>query len=306
MLRGARGAVSATVLSGLLWGSSFVVIKVGLREIDPYWFVTLRFATAAVIALGYVLLTGGVARLRRLLLNPLVLWLGVTNAVGFILQFKGQSFTTAGKAALFVNSSTILVAIASRFVFRERLGVLKIIAVVVGMAGVFLVTTGGRLRIAPGPELRGDLLVLGAAAIWTFFILLDKKIVAGRDVDLRALTAAMVTVTAASSLPAALVLGGGFPAFSLSWWVIAYTAVFCTVIPFFLWTWGLKYISATASSVILLIEVVFAIALAAVALDERLAAGTLIGGLCIISAILLASRDARAEIAAGPDVVPEQ
>ena len=93
---------------------------------------------------------------------------------------------------------------------------------------------------------------------------------------------------------------------STSWWAIAYTAVFCTVIPFFLWTWGLRYISATASSVILLIEVVFAIALATVILDERLSFGTIVGGLCIISAIVLASCRARAEIAAGPDVVPEQ
>lgn len=305
-MKGARGAVAATVLSGLLWGSSFVVIKLGLEEIDPYWFVTLRFSTAALIALAYVLATGGAARLRRLLLDPLVLWLGLTNAGGFILQFVGQSLTTAGKAALFVNSSTILVAIASRFVFRERLGGLKIVAVAIGIAGVFLVTTGGRLRVAPGPELRGDLLILLAAVVWTFFILLDKKIVGERDVDLRALTAAMVTVTAVSSLPAALFLGGPFPQVSVSWWAIGYTAVLCTVIPFFLWTWGLRYISATVSSVILLVEVVFAIALAAAILAERPAAGTVVGGLCIVCAIVLASRGAGAEIAAGPDVVPEQ
>lgn len=305
-MRGARGAVAATVLSGLLWGSSFVVIKLGLRTIDPYWFVTLRFGLAAAIALAFMACTGATRRLLGLLRSPAVLWLGVTNAIAFIFQFKGQSLTTAGKAALFVNSSTILVAIASRFVFRERLGGLKAMAVAVGMAGVLLVTTGGRFRVSPGPELRGDLLVLAGAAAWTFYILLDKKIVTESDVDLRALTAAMAVVTAIASVPAALVLGGPFPAPSGAWWAIAYTAVLCTIIPYFLWTWGLRYISATVSSVILLIEVVFAMALAATVLAERPAASTLVGGLCIVFAIVLASRGARAEIAAGPDVVPEQ
>ena len=154
-----RGPIAATAVAGLLWGSSFVVVKLGLRSIDPYWFVLLRFTTAAVIALSYAAATGRLRAVGRLLRSPLVIWLGVSNGIGFALQFKGQTLTTAGKAALFVNSSTILVAVASRFVFRERLAPAKVAAIVVGMIGVLLVTTGGVFRLTVGPELTGDLLV---------------------------------------------------------------------------------------------------------------------------------------------------
>ncbi len=287
-----RGPIAATALAGLLWGSSFVVVKLGLRSIDPYWFVLFRFATAAIIAVSYAAVIGRLRAVGRLLTDPLVIWLGVSNGIGFALQFKGQTLTTAGKAALFVNSSTILVAIASRYVFRERFTPAKVAAVAVGMAGVMLVTTGGAFGPIAGPELTGDLFVLAAAVLWTAFILLDKRIVASGEVDVRALTAAMVTITALTVLPVALVLGhGGPPPFDSRLWVVGYTAVFCTVLPFLLWSWGLKSISATSSCVILLIEIVFALALAAVVFGERLASGGAVGALLIMGAVLLISRE---------------
>ena len=247
-VKGSRGAVLATLVAGLLWGSSFAVVKIGLGSIDPFWFVFLRFAVASALAILVCALTGRFARVLAFLRNPLVLWLGISNAAGFVFQFKGQTMTTASNAALLINASTIFVAVASRVVFRERFGPMKVLAVVVGMAGVFLVTTGGRPSVAGGAALRGDLLVVTAAFLWTFFILLDKKVVASGAVDVRALTAAMVTVTAVSALPVALVLGrGGLPGSSAGLWTVAYTAVFCTVAPFFLWTWGLKRITAIDS-----------------------------------------------------------
>jgi len=305
-MRGSRGAILATLGAGLLWGSSFSVIKLGLRTIDPYWFVFLRFACASAIALAYLGPAGRLGDVAVLLRRPLVIWLGVTNAIGFVFQFKGQTLTSAGNAALIINSCTIYVAVASRFVFRERFGALKTVAVVAGMLGVFLVTTGGRLAVAVGPAFRGDMLVLVAAFTWTAFIILDKRIVGGLTVDVRALTGAMVVVTAATALPCALVLGrGAFPSASPDWWTVPYTAIFCTVIPFFLWTWGLRLITATASSVIMLSEVVFALALAAAILGERLSPAGFAGSALIIAAVLLASREARGEPVTGPDLVPE-
>ncbi len=301
-----RQAVAATVLAGLLWGSSFVVIKFGLRTIDPYWFAFLRFAVATVIAVAYAAATGRLPALGRLLRRRIVILFGISNAIGFILQFKGQTMTTAGKAALFVNVSTIFVAVGSRFMFRESFGPLKIIAVVAGMIGVFLVTTGGRLTIASPTEFVGDMIILAGAVAWTFFILLDKKIVHDTDVDIRALTAAQVLLTALTALPVALLLAPrSFPAGDASWWAILYTAVFCTIIPFMLWTSGLRYITATVSSVILLIEILFALLLAAVLLGERLTPAGIVGGGLIALAAYLATRGHVEKTAPGPDFVPE-
>ncbi len=306
-MKGSKGAVLATIAAGLLWGSSFAVVKIGLRSIDPFWFVFLRFAAASVLVVLFSALTGRTRRVLALLRNPLVVWLGVSNAAGFVFQFKGQTMTTAANAALLINASTLFVAMASRVVFRERFGPLKVIAVLVGMGGVFLVTTGGRPSAAMGAALHGDLLVLTAALLWTFFILLNKQIVAAHPVDVHALTAAMVAVTTVIALPVALVFGeGGFPKMSVELWTVPYTAVFCSIAPFYLWTWGLKRITATTSSIVLLTEIVFALALAAVLLGERLSPVALVGSALILAAVALASREKGEEAPVGPDVVPEE
>ena len=282
------------------------MIKIGLRSIDPYWFVLLRFSIAAAVAILYLWSTGRLPRMLKLIRHPLVIWLGVTNAVGFIFQFKGQTMTTAVNAALIINSCTIYVAVASRFVFRERFGPAKLSGVVLGLLGVYLVTTGGRPSVALGSGLTGDLIILVAALTWTAFIVLDKRIVESLDVDVRALTGAMVTLTAVTALPVALVFGGtALPAVSADWWTVPYTAVFCTILPFFLWTWGLKSMSATTSSVVMLSEVIFALILASLILGERLTAAGLAGSTLIVVAILLASREPAVKTATGPDVVPE-
>jgi drug/metabolite transporter (DMT)-like permease len=303
-MRGRKGAVVATVAAGLLWGSSFIVVKVGLASLDPHWFVFLRFVTAAVVALAAAALVGRLGEVVRLLRHPLVVWMGVTNAAGFILQFRGQTLTTAGKAALLVNTNTIFVAAASWLFLRERLTPAKALGVAAGIAGAFLVTTGGRLE--GGGTVEGDATILGAAVVWTAFTLINKRVVVSRRASIGALSAAVPVLTALFSLPAAVVLAPErLPAVGWSLWPVAYTAVLCTVIPFSLWSWGLRHISATASTVILLTEVVFAMALAAVVLGERQPAAALWGGLLIGVAILLASLDSKEERAAGPDVAPE-
>jgi drug/metabolite transporter (DMT)-like permease len=86
---------------------------------------------------------------------------------------------------------------------------------------------------------------------------------------------------------------------------VPYTAVLCTVAPFFLWSWGLRRISATTSSVLMLSEVIFALILAGIILGERLSAGAIVGSGLIIGAAVLASRETGSELASGPDVVPE-
>ena len=282
------------------------MVKLGLRTLDPFWFVFLRFAVASAVALLVSAATGRIGRVARFLRDPLVIWLGVSNAAGFVLQFNGQTMTSAANAALLINASTMFVAVGSRFVFREQFGLPKMLAVVVGMAGVFLVTTGGRSLTAAGPSIAGDLLVISAAFLWTFFILLNKKIVADGNTDVQALTAAMVVVTAAAALPAALIFGrDALPVWSADTWTVFYTAVFCTVLPFYLWTWGLKQITATTSSIILLAEVVFALALAAAVLGERLTPVAMAGSVLILAAVALVSREKAPEIPAGPDVAPE-
>ena len=104
-------AVFFTILAGALWGTSFPIIKIGLETIDPFTFVFWRFFVSCVTLIMIMLL---LKKLEFKITNKkLLIFFGITNAAGYLLQYVGMPYTTAAKAALFINLSAMWVALLS-------------------------------------------------------------------------------------------------------------------------------------------------------------------------------------------------
>ena len=99
-------AVFFTILAGVLWGTSFPIIKLGLATIDPFAFVFWRFLFASVALLVIMQLLG---KLKfKITDKKLLVFLGIANGSGYLLQYVGMNYTTTAKAALFINLSACL------------------------------------------------------------------------------------------------------------------------------------------------------------------------------------------------------
>jgi drug/metabolite transporter (DMT)-like permease len=70
---------------------------------------------------------------------------------------------------------------------------------------------------------------------------------------------------------------------------IFYTAIVCWVLPYYLWLEGLKHLSASTSTVLLLSEIVVAVILSIVVLKEPVTVFSSIGAFFIVIAIALVS-----------------
>jgi len=91
-------AVFFTILAGALWGTSFPIIKIGLKTIDPFTFVFWRFLVSCVTLVVVILLF---KKLEFKITNKkLLVFLGTSNAAGYLLQYVAMPYTTAAKAAL--------------------------------------------------------------------------------------------------------------------------------------------------------------------------------------------------------------
>ena len=91
-------------------------------------------------------------------------------------------------------------------------------------------------------------------------------------------------------MPFTVLSGPGF--FDLSGWAwlaIVYTAIVCWVIPYYLWLEGLKHLSASTSTVLLLSEIVVAVIASIVVLKEPITIFSSIGAFFIVIAIALVS-----------------
>ena len=281
-------ALAETALAAAMWGTSFPVISLGIKGgLDPRTFVFLRFAIAAPVMLGVALALG---RDVMPLLRDRAIWVvGLFNAVGFVCQFVGQQYTSASVAALLVNMSVVLAAIGAVVFLGERLGSFKVVGVFLAFAGVFLITTNGDFGAVAGGQGLGDALYLIAAVSWAGYILYSKKKMDEQKWDPLASAACIVAVTAILVVPPALTAGYGSPLSTKSLGAVAFTAFFNTVVPFVLYQKGLKYLTASSSAVVLMLEIVVAVLISVAFLGETFTAFAWVGALAVLASILLVS-----------------
>lgn len=279
-----KKAVLFTVLAGFLWGTSFPAIKIGLQYMDAYTFVFLRFLVASLVMLAVMLLT------RNFSLNKkrLILSLGIVNGAAYLLQYLGMVHTSAAAASLYVNLTVIWVALLSPLALKERLGGKKAASVIVSLIGVVLMTTNLDFASIGTATTLGSFLVIGAGFLWAIFIIYNKPLVNENSNLIQSMTWLLV-FTLLPLLPAAVSIVGLAALPAAAWLAIVYTAVFCWVIPYYLWLKGLQHISPVTSTVVLLTEIIVAAAISLLFLGEAFTFFSGIGALLIVIAILLAS-----------------
>jgi drug/metabolite transporter (DMT)-like permease len=281
-------AVFFTLLAGALWGTSFPIIKIGLETIDPFTFVFWRFLVSAVTLVAIML------ALRKLDFKvqnkKLLVFLGIANAAGYLLQYVAMNYTTAAKAALFINLSAIWVALLSPKLLGETFSRKKILGVLVGLMGIVFVSTNLNLLELGEGQIVADLTLIVSGLTWAIFMVYNKKLVMNSTSATFQSMTWVLLVTFLSIAPFTFLSGPSFFQLSgLAWLAIVWTAIVCWVLPYYLWLEGLKHLSASVSTVLLLSEIVVAVILSIVILKEPITIFSTIGAFFIIIAIALVS-----------------
>jgi len=196
-------------LLSIIWGCSFFLIEIALRGFGPFTVVFLRVTVAASVLLC-VMRLGGLRFNSGLKGWGLYLLLGLlNNAVPFSLITWGQTRIESGSAAIFNATTPIFAGILAHFFTTdERLTTNKVIGMIVGFLGVYLMMK---------PELNGGLswrgfgqiAVLGAALMYAVAGIFAKRF----SGDPPVVTAAGMLVGAGIlMLPLALVVDSPFSA----------------------------------------------------------------------------------------------
>jgi len=130
-----RYAIYLVVL-GAIWGSSYLFIKVGVRELSPPALIEIRLACALPLLVVYAIRRYSIEALRGAWREGIVL--GVLNAaIPFTLIAWGERYVDSGVAAVANASVPIFVAVlAFCFVPSERSTGMRLVGVGVGLAGV--------------------------------------------------------------------------------------------------------------------------------------------------------------------------
>jgi drug/metabolite transporter (DMT)-like permease len=181
----------------------------------------------------------------------------------------------------------VWVALLTPLVFHERLGWKKTLGVMVSLLGVVFMTTNLDFASLTGGAVTSDLLVIAAGVMWAVFIVFNKPLANSDTVQV---VTWLLLFTLLPLLPIAPYSAGVLASLPLdAWLAILYTAILCWIVPYYLWLKGLKHLSPVTSAIVLLTEIVVAVAISTLLLGEVFTVVSGVGAVLIVAAILLVS-----------------
>lgn len=133
-------SVAELTLLGAIWGSSFLFMRVAVKDFGPFPLVATRLVLGAVILLPF--LWSVRAQLRAKHWVRFFIVGALSSAVPFALFAWGAERAPAGIGAI-ANSMTVLFAALVAFIaFGESIGTRRAIALVAGFVGVVVLASG--------------------------------------------------------------------------------------------------------------------------------------------------------------------
>lgn len=268
----------------LIWGTTWLVIKVGLRDLPPISFAGLRFISAVLILLVII-------RLQKISLprtRPEWTLLAVTGFLQFTFNYSmvfwSEQHISSGLAAV-LQATIPAFGLLMAWVHlpQERVTWQKIAAILCGIIGVAIIFIE-QLHVNNLMAFAGCVaIVAGASAAAESNILTKKFGTSLHPVSL--LFGQMVC----GLLP--LVLIGYFKEgnpVSFHWTMsavlaVVYLAVVGTIVAFWLYYWLLKQVESTKAMTIALVTPLVAVIIGAITVDEKLLPQTFLGGALILS-----------------------
>ena len=287
MARGGWTKPLAFAMLCVIWGSTWLVIKVGYGGLGPFNVASLRFLLAGALLVPVTL------ALRARWPQGRTEWALVAVVGTFLfaldygLIYWGEQFLDSGLTAILFAVLPVLTAAAAHlYVPGERLTLRKLAGTLLAFAGV-VALFADKVRFDAASAAPMLAIVLAAACAAVSSVATKRH---GGALHPAALNAPAMLLGGALLALASLAAGDGYalPAGAGAWGAVAYLAVVGSVVTFLVYFWLLKSWSATTASFISVFTPVTALLLGYAVLDERPTVFVALGAALILAGVLLA------------------
>ena len=272
-----RRAWTLLLLLGAIWGASYLLIKIGLRDLSPGMIAFVRVALAAAVLLALAGARDALGGFRPAAAWVFVIALAQVSAP-FVLIAAGEQQISSSLAGILVSSAPLFTALlAIRVDQAERAEGLRLVGIVLGVVGVGLLL--GVDLSGSGDELLGGLAVLLAGLGYAIGGLLAKHKLADRPPI--GVAAWVLTAGAVLLAPAAAI---GFPGSTPAVGPVAAVVtlgVVGTGIAFAIFYELIATVGPARTFIVTYLAPAFAVVYGVTLLDEEVTVATL-GGLALI------------------------
>ncbi len=280
------------ITAAVFWGLNPILMKIGLAEIDPLPFNTLRLFWGIIIMFPVLLASGS---WKPVPFSHFVRLFALPVAGFFLFQVLfsfGVAATSASVASVILGTLPIMVALITLIFRTEKVTVFKLAGIAATFMGVIILSAGGKGGLSSGGTYLAGVVFLAASeffyGIYTVFIRPVIREYSIFQVVFIGMTMALILFAAFS-----------FPRYGVSLYFHAspavygsslFSGIFALVLGNTLWSAGVKRIGGIRASVYGNLPPVCGVAGGFVLLGERLTAVQLAGAAVILTGIILVNR----------------
>lgn len=286
------------VLTGVIWGSSFLFMKVALEGISPAQVAWSRLVLGA-LTLGIFVVARRETLPRRLRIWGHMTVLAVSFCVvPFLLFSWAQQYVSSGLASIYNATTPIMTAIMAWLIFRvEKLGAAQIVGILVGILGVMVI-------IAPwqgldlSQSLVAQLAILGATACYGFSLSYMRRFVANSGMT--ALVFSFLNIGIAAAIMVVLTPVIALSPVALDPWIIGSLLLLGCLGTGVAYVWNQNVLRAwgpTRASTVTYLTPIVGVVLGIVVLGETISWNEPVGALLVFLGILLAQNRLRRRVA---------
>lgn len=277
-------------LLGLIWGSSFLWIKVAVEEIGPFTLVAFRLLFGLIGLLVVVRLLGqALPRDRRTILA--YVFMGVfQTALPFTLISWGETRIDSGLASILNGTMPLFVIVIAHFwLHDEKITLSRVVGLIVGFIGVVVLVSRDLGPQGIQGNLWGQVAVLAASISYATAVTFSRRYLRGQPPVVQS---TMILLVAGVLLwLTAPVVERPFqpPALPITWLAVAWLGLLGSCIAYLLFFYLINAWGATRASVVTYVFPVIGLILGILFLGEvadwRLLAGSLlvVAGIAVVN-----------------------
>ena len=293
--RPALGGWAALLVVYVVWGSTYLAIRVGVGTIPPLLMAGARYLIAGLILFPFAIRSGSAAT-RAADRPSRANWLACA-VVGILLLLGGNGLVSVGErtvpsgfASLLVATVPLWLLVLDAVLRRRWIGWLPLAGLIVGLAGVALLAGLGDGASASGASAGGVVIILVASVSWALGTVASTRLALPRRAPL---ATAMQMLTGGVTI---LVLSAGTGELSSfhishvtprSWLALAFLIGPGSILALSAYNVAVRRLPTSTVATYPYVNPVVAVILGATLLNERLTPAMLIGGALIIVAVAL-------------------
>jgi len=270
----------------VIWGSTYLLNKIAVGELPPFFLASFRFVTAGIIIFAIAKsMKLNLAISRKQLINCVVagfLFLVYGNGV-FVWSLK---YVDSGFAALEASTQPLFVLLLMRLIDNKRMKTSSIIGIALGIIGMYILVSQQELVTQEG-SLLGMFMILTCVLSWSY----GSVFVSKADLPANYFVSTAYQMISAGILLALTSLGTGETWTSpLDWsisvkWSMLLLSVFGSVVAFTAFNYLLKIVSPEKVSTSAYVNPVIAILLGWYVLDETITLQTIIAACILLTGV---------------------